>query len=267
VIYYRLEGSPRSVELTILDEQGERVASFAGEGAGLAASPGVHRFVWDLRRPGPRRVADAYIYGSMRGPTVLPGKYEVELKVDGVSHRRPLELKGDPRVVADLEGLSAQHELTGEIGGTLSRLADTTHRVREIREQVDGLSARVSDRERELRGSLGALREKLDAIEQVLTQTEAQTFADLFHYGVRLDGKLASLMDVVGDGRPGLFSGAAHPPTEQDSEVHELLKGQVEAEVRKLNEIIGREIPALNRRVSGRDLPPIDGGSPIPEER
>jgi hypothetical protein len=56
----------------------------------------MHRFVWDLRygtAPG----------GSERGggPLVVPGTYQVRLKVGELVETKPLEVKIDPRVAAD----------------------------------------------------------------------------------------------------------------------------------------------------------------------
>jgi photosystem II stability/assembly factor-like uncharacterized protein len=76
----------------------------------LLKTPGMHRFVWNLRYPDPQAVHVQTPYnfpmGAIvgetplppQGPLVLPGKYEVRMTVDGRTYRQPLEVKMDPRM-------------------------------------------------------------------------------------------------------------------------------------------------------------------------
>jgi photosystem II stability/assembly factor-like uncharacterized protein len=116
--YFLAAAPPGEITIDILDVQGRMVRSFSSlvappvaarsqaspdeDGARrgsvpvrLAASAGLHRFSWDLR----------YGTGSGSrvggGPLALPGKYLVRLKAEGIDETKPLELRLDPRVVAD----------------------------------------------------------------------------------------------------------------------------------------------------------------------
>ena len=75
-----------------------RVAAAAG---GLAASPGMHRFVWDFRPTPPAggRGGRGGGGGGGRGapPPSAPGTYTVKLTVNGKSLTQPLTLARDPR--------------------------------------------------------------------------------------------------------------------------------------------------------------------------
>jgi photosystem II stability/assembly factor-like uncharacterized protein len=267
VICYKLgveaEGD---IELSILDSKGERIRTFTGEKDGLSADRGLHRFVWDLRYPGARRVEDAYIYGSLAGPTALPGVYKVALMVAGRTQTAPLVLEADPRVEATLEDLAAQFDLQMEVRNSLSTLAGITNRVRDIRKQLQDLEEEMGlslEGEISIPQMIRDLHQKLDSIEGTLTQTQARTFADTFHYGLRLDGKLGSLLDVVGDGAPSLFGGAPAKPTNQAHEVHGVLWGPVEAEMDRLNTIIEKDVQAVNSIAREKKLPTVDAGPVI----
>ena len=62
--------------------------------ARLDKSAGLHRFVWDLRYPGP--------FPSLaNGPVAVPGSYMVKLTAGPVSYTQPLNIIEDPRVAAD----------------------------------------------------------------------------------------------------------------------------------------------------------------------
>ena len=108
-------GTP--VTLTILDAAGATLRTFRSEGpvpaasngggdddgggyrptypARLDATPGMHRFTWDLRIS-----ADAGTARAPAGPVVPPGAYAVVLTAGGVTDRQPLTIALDPRVLA-----------------------------------------------------------------------------------------------------------------------------------------------------------------------
>ena len=62
--------------------------------ARLDKSAGLHRFVWDLRYPGP-------LPSLANGPVAVPGSYMVKLTAGPVSFTQPLNIVEDPRVAAD----------------------------------------------------------------------------------------------------------------------------------------------------------------------
>ncbi|MEQ9105534.1 MAG: glycosyl hydrolase [Rhodothermales bacterium] len=118
-IDYRLpEGFTGRVTLEVHDAAGTLVGSFEGEaaapaseeqgmrqpprpaprGSDLDTTPGVHRFVWDMRHEGPD-------YGNGRtgrGPMAVPGDYTLTLRAGAVERTQVLTIVPDPR----LEGVS-----------------------------------------------------------------------------------------------------------------------------------------------------------------
>ncbi len=138
------------VTLEILDEKGALVRRFSSDDAPeplveplivtrswarppriLPATPGMHRFVWDLRFPPPRAKHYEYPISAIpgdtprepQGPFVLPGTYTVKLTVDGKSLTRSLTVKLDPRIAMSSADLATQLALLKRLGAALERLA------------------------------------------------------------------------------------------------------------------------------------------------
>lgn len=104
MIDYALPAGTTSVTLAIIDASGQELRRFSNDGptarpargdrwrpvwqTKLAATPGMHRLTWDLRR------ADA------RGALVPPGDYTVVMTAGSVTARQPLSVVADPRVLA-----------------------------------------------------------------------------------------------------------------------------------------------------------------------
>ena len=91
------------------------------------ATPGMHRFVWDLRFPPPRSKQHEYPISAIPGdtpkeplgPLVLPGTYIVKLTADGKALTRALTVKPDPRVRMSPSDLAAQLALLRRLGAAL----------------------------------------------------------------------------------------------------------------------------------------------------
>jgi photosystem II stability/assembly factor-like uncharacterized protein len=152
ILDYVLASKPAApVTLEILDEKGSLVRRFASDDPPeplvdplvvarywvrptriLPATPGMHRFVWDLRFPPPRSRKYEYPISAIPGdtpkeplgPYVLPGAYTVKLTVDGQAFTRPLTVKLDPRVRMSPADLAGQLALLNRLGAAIGRLAD-----------------------------------------------------------------------------------------------------------------------------------------------
>jgi photosystem II stability/assembly factor-like uncharacterized protein len=139
------------VTLEILDDKGSLVRRFASDDPPeplvdplvvaqywvrpariLPATPGMHRFIWDLRFPPPRATKHEYPISAIPGdtpreplgPSVLPGTYTVKLTVDGKAFTRPLTVKLDPRVRMSTADLTAQLALLRRLAAAIERLAE-----------------------------------------------------------------------------------------------------------------------------------------------
>ncbi len=151
ILDYVLAAQPAApVTLEILDESGALVRRFASDDPPeplveplvvsaswvrpariLPATPGMHRFVWDLRFPPPRAKQHEYPISAIPGdtpreplgPFVLPGAYTVKLTVDGKALARALTVKLDPRVAMSSADLAAQLALLRRLTAVIERLA------------------------------------------------------------------------------------------------------------------------------------------------
>jgi photosystem II stability/assembly factor-like uncharacterized protein len=89
----------------------------------LAASKGMHRFVWDLRYPRPGAVQrdfpiSAIIHDTPLEPLgvlAVPGTYTVTLTVDGKTFTQPISVKMDPRATITPLGLTQQFTLATKL--------------------------------------------------------------------------------------------------------------------------------------------------------
>ena len=88
----------------------------------LAATAGMHRWVWDLHYTPPATQreypASAIPHDTPMGPLgpmALPGRYTVKLSVDGNTYTQALAVRLDPRVKTPMAGLTQQFELAMQL--------------------------------------------------------------------------------------------------------------------------------------------------------
>jgi hypothetical protein len=138
-IDYNLQTAPRGpVVVRILDSAGRVVNSFSSSdpvkpldlskldvAPEWAVSPvrpqatqGEHRFVWNLRYAPPEAFKDDKGFSGVWAP---PGRYTVELDVDGQVLRQPLEIRPDPRISVAQAGFDAQFALARQLEATRAR--------------------------------------------------------------------------------------------------------------------------------------------------
>jgi photosystem II stability/assembly factor-like uncharacterized protein len=118
-----------TLTLSILDEKGDLVRRYSSADklpplsraerrlapewlappAVLPTAPGMHRVVWPLRYPAPPVLADGNAFAD--GVWAPPGRYMVELSVDGERITRPLVVEPDPRVTLSPGAYGRQFEL------------------------------------------------------------------------------------------------------------------------------------------------------------
>jgi hypothetical protein len=76
------------------------------------ATPGHHRFVWDLHYARPTGFTDK---DGFNGAWAPPGRYTVELDVGGQQLRQPLDVVADPRIRVSQADFEAQFRLARQI--------------------------------------------------------------------------------------------------------------------------------------------------------
>jgi photosystem II stability/assembly factor-like uncharacterized protein len=161
-IDYYLASAPSSdITLDVLDANGKLVRKFTSAGAAAAEdaapafdagaaddeegggfrgprlpvrldkTPGMHRFTWDLRYPGPWQSATRP--EGPNGPVAVPGLYSVRLTAGAWVSQRPLTIVEDPRVLKDNVNQSDLREQFDHNMRVLALVSDANKTVQRLR--------------------------------------------------------------------------------------------------------------------------------------
>jgi hypothetical protein len=112
----------------------------------LAVTPGMHRFVWNLRYERPDAAEYSYSIAAVwgrgtpiepEGAWVLPGTYTIALTANGRRYTAPLTVTEDPRVKASPADLQASLALSQKITPALAEAALGYREQRALKELLD----------------------------------------------------------------------------------------------------------------------------------
>jgi len=204
--YYFKNPATSDLTLAIFDESNNKIAEFTSDPkpfdlppanapeywfappTGLTKEAGVNRFAWDLRYPAPKTLPYGY-YGKLldyteytladhavpgltprvqpRGPLVVPGKYNLNLRYGGTNSSAELTVEPDPRIHASQADLVAQRDLALAISRGMASSYDAYHQVAALRQALqDTQKALTGARAEKAKTAATALSKKLDTVDK-----------------------------------------------------------------------------------------------------
>jgi photosystem II stability/assembly factor-like uncharacterized protein len=252
-----------NVTLRIADAGGTVVRRLQG-----TRTQGINRVWWNLQdensmpirlrtRPlyadwvdlGPNRVRVASGGLSILQP---PGTYTVTLEVDGRTVSQPLRVLKDPNSDGTEADIAAQVTRLRQIRVDHDSAAVAINRIEWVRRQWLDLTDILRDQggADEILRTGNAVTNKLIAVEEQLIQLRTTgTGQDGVRWPAQVSERLRYLAGNVGT--------ADFKPTDQDGEVHTVLKAQLDSARRALEAILSSDLPALNRLLQQRNLPGV----------
>lgn len=250
----------------------------------VEARAGLNRVTWDLRHEPPRQVAlrtrppdNPYIWDEPRfkgqrtrpvvhwgiqapqrsGPLAAPGRYEVRLTVGGQTATRPLEVIRDPTIPSSDADLRESTAVQVRIRDHMNAAADMINQLEVMRKQIEDLLA-AHKGEPAVEKPLRELdRRMLDIELQLLSRTELHSDDKWYVEAYKIYLNLVWLNGVVGTGAGDVAGGADFRPTAaamawlSDIE-RDLAKARADFKT-----LLDTDVPAFNRTMVGRGLPPI----------
>lgn len=258
ITYYLPEAPAEPITLTFSDAKGNEVRSFTSrkpdEKAKELKAParaGWNRFIWDLRHAPATKVegSDPPSEMSIDGPRVVPGTYQVTLKVGDQRFTQSFEVTRDPAIATSQADIEAQFALHMAVHRQVDTTVKAINRMRDLRQQLDGWAKRAEGQPRgkEVAEAAAALRDKVLEVEKTLLIPNLRPgWADNLNNGVRLLEKLAGLTAVIEIGD--------YKPTDVAHVVYKELSGKINAQIDTFTKLAADDLPDLNDRIAEAQL-------------
>jgi len=248
-----------TVQLDILEMDGTLIQSFstaAKEVKNDPASPkqlkiksGGNRLIWNMRYPGFKSFDGMVLYSSPNvGPKAVPGKYKVRLTYNGKSQEQEFEIVKDPRLPNSTDDFKNQFDFLIKVRDQVSRANQAIVDIRSVKKDLDYLNNKTKANE-ELQEIIKDFKMEMEGIENNIHMTKNQSRQDPLNYGIRINNRLAFLLADTQRGD--------YPPTDQSKEFFEEIKKELDTEISALNNLMKKNINAINEKVTSDKIPMI----------
>jgi hypothetical protein len=213
--------------------------------------PGLNRFVWDLRAADATDFEGLVLwFASTRGPVVPPGRYTVRMTAAGQTFTEAFNVLKDPRTEATPSALAEQYALASAIRDRTSMAHDAVKTIRSLRTQLEARQAALAGRGGGVTRAAGPLLARLGQIESAIYQVKNRSSQDPLNYPIRLGNKIAALGPTV--------ASTEAKPTAQSYEAFRMLSGELDAELRRLAEVLERQLPPLDAELRKAGAEPLE---------
>ena len=194
VIDFYLAAAPDGAKVELLDARDQVVRTLTG----LTLKQGANRVVWNLRRDAIPPIPGVFLFSSLDGRQVPPGRYKVRVISGGVTRTSPLEVVKDPRSAMTAADFKEQEDLGAQIDRDLTDVHNGVLKLRKVRDQIEALVKNAP----EVADASKPLVEKLNAVEETLIQKRTVDMQTVINFPVRLDHNLATVRNVIDDDAP-----------------------------------------------------------------
>ncbi len=272
--YYLAHSASSPVTLEILDARGQLVRKYSSTdkpkateeelkkqliplywlrpSRSLPSEKGMHRWVWDLHYPAPEATRHEYPIAAIPGdtprlplgPTALPGIYTARLTADGKSYTAPFVVKMDPRVKISTAGLEKKFELEKRLAALLSQTSQAVLQAGSIHEPLQKLSQQASG---QVRDAVQAFQSKLAAVLGAAGGFAAPPNNEITLS--RVNGQAANLYGQVWQVDAEL--------TASQSDAIAAVEHDASDAMKRWDALRTADLPALNRALSGANLPEV----------
>jgi len=234
-----------SVYVTYLDLKGDTLAAFSSfskkKEKKIKMEKGSNKLVWNTRTEGAEKLDGMILWwASLSGAKVIPGDYQVSLKVNDEIQNQTFKVLADPRSEVSVAQMKEQYDFVSDVNGTIDRAHQSIKKIRKINDQLEAFIKQYDDEEKvnDLVAKAKELKESFSEIEKELYQTKNKSNQDPLNFPIRLTNKLGHLNSLV--------TLDDFPPTAQDIVVKNELSALIELELDKFDNLISKEIKGFN---------------------
>jgi hypothetical protein len=265
------------IAITILDSTGAKVATLNPD----TVQPGLNRVDWDLRWEPPipielrttppenphiweeprfqgattRPVAHKGIEQAQLGPIAAPGRYTVQLRIDGKDYTQPLDVVLPPNSHGTDADIQALVRLQLKLREQVNEVAKMTNRIEVLRRQLEDQRGKVKA---EAVRAADAMDRKLQDVEfQLISHSDALSDEKYNSEAAQLYLSLLWLNLSLGSGTGKYSGGGDYAPTETAFSLSRELDQQLRAVRDRYAKLIDEEVPAYNRATPALGLAPL----------
>ena len=287
-----LKEAPKApIELQVLDAAGAPVRKLPN----ITGTAGWNRASWDMHYDPPRLVAlrttpaeDPHIFEEPRfqnretrtithwgisqnepGPLVGPGKFVLQMTVDGQKYTQPIDILRMPDSHGTDNDLQASARLQLKVRDDISAVSDMTNQLEWMRHQLEVESKDMTSQggKEALLKSMADIDKKMQDVEyRLISRSEALSDDKYFVTQYQLYLNFMWLEGEIGGGAGDVAGSGDYPPTETAYGLVLGLEKQLQTVQAQYKTLLDKDVETYNKSIEGSGLKPLPktGAPPAP---
>ncbi|NUM31420.1 MAG: glycosyl hydrolase [Bacteroidetes bacterium] len=219
----------------------------------LSNNKGFNRFVWDMKTADLIKIdggANVLWGASLSGPMATPDIYTLEFYIENnLIDKDKCEIKPDPRFdKPSIENYKDKKKLLDSVITKVNKIHSTVNNIRNIKKQITNFNSGLpTGAVRDTIEKLGkTIADSLTKIENELVQTQAENIQDLLNFPMKLNNKIAALIDNI-----DAFKGQV---PQQYFDAFADLAAQADVQLQKFDKISKTLIKQYNKKANEIDV-------------
>jgi len=259
VLYYRLPELLETDEVTleIADGEGrtvrsvssEKVAGFKKWDGGpapdpvLSKSPGLNRFVWDMRYPTLPGVPGVYVEASYRGHKATPGKYRFTLRVGDQTVAAEAEILANPLYPTSAAAYREYHAVMSSMERDVTAMHALVNSLHEKQAQLEAILAALPSGEKyaAVKRDGDALLKKLKAWDEDMVQRKSRAYDDVENFPNKFTANYLFLVNQTESDLPRV--------NQSSLDLLETMHAEWSVLKARGDDMTATDIPSLNRKL------------------
>lgn len=257
MVHYVVKDTAKAaVSLEILEKDGKLIRKFSTKPDKKAReeqlpkpSPGMNRFVWNLRYQDAEGFDGLILWaGGLTGPRAVPGTYKVKLTVNGASQEAEFEVLKDPRTTGTDADIREQFAFLMQVRDKLTETHQAIKKIRTTRDQINKVTESMRGKAdfKEITDLAKSMLDDMKRIEESLYQTKNRSGQDPLNFPVRLNNKLAALSSEA--------SSSDFRPNDQTKAVHSEIVAEIDLHLAQLRKLFSEQVPKFNDLVRQKQV-------------
>ena len=212
---------------------------------------GMNRFVWNMNYDEAEKIDGMILWnGTVGSPKAIPGLYYAKIQVGKDSLEQAFTILANPTFKITQQEYDDQFNTLLGIRDKFNEIQKAIKNIRDLRTQINDLNDRQGkDFPKEIKSKGDTINKQLTAIEEALYQTKAKSGQDVLNYPIRLNDKISALFNYAASGM--------NAPTQQVKEAYAELAGLADIELKKLKNLMDKDVSELNKMIRDKAIPVI----------
>jgi len=235
-----------SISISYLTMEGDTIKTFTNKTKKkedlLKLKEGGNMHSWGLQYPPAKKFEGMILWwGSLNGPRLTPGNYQVHLNVNGEDHKEEFEVLQRPNSEGSIIDIQAQFDFVKSINDKIDESHKSIIDIRSLRKQMKAYTAKIDNEP--IKVYAAEIDSIMTVVEKNLYQTKNKSGQDPLNFPIKLTNKLAHLNSLTQMGSND------YPPTDAAIKVRNELVGLIDEELDTWHGVREVMLPKLNQMI------------------